>query len=557
MGFTLGEIREEAWSRGDVGTALGTTALENLVMLGFAEESEPVARDWLVPGFGGLYYTPNEPVDPRDCDRWPDSPYCGGTGITSDFGNLGTGLGIDISISNCEQCITVNQSLAFIALPPYTVCHRFDNGSCRPPAIPPPPAPSDPDIPGLPPLQNAYEIEGYCRLVIAHSVKASRSVAVGAEGVIEGSVGLAFGGTMPPQRWATDQQLRSNRWYRAALRNNEQFQITYYCVSSHSAGGHILVTQSRAEADALERESPGDRWVTACGGTRIENECAYRDYPYNFRLPGTQTLLRDASISAVRASIERNNQAWGIRFSGTGLLQPVPWGLINSPCHSASHPPQPGGVPPMPCSCEDNEEMLRAIYNRLGVEDYPVELPASLFDNSDEEIEVESNAQYLTWLVQQMDGLVGQFPIELEIEDIDPIEEGNQKKRITLPNLAETLADMYALAIKNGVDSSVHTEFLTRLTAEMISTKIAALITQDYAKANADFLGYEGNPVSREAVFNFDPDPERLDNLNKLFRTVRKRFKGWRNDSRETVLDYLQKNQFINGIFEGGLFQGR
>jgi hypothetical protein len=44
-----------------------------------------------------------------------------------------------------------------------------------------------------------------------------------------------------------------------------------------------------------------------------------------------------------------------------------------------------------------------------------------------------------------------------------------------------------------------------RLASEVIATKNAALITQDYSKANAAFLGYKGNPARREIDYSFDP----------------------------------------------------
>lgn len=554
VGSTLGEIREEAWSRGDVGTALGTTALENLVMLGVADESEPVARDWLVPGFGGLYYTPNEPVDPRDCDRWPDSPYCGGTGITSDFGNLGTGLGIDISISNCEQCITVNQSLAFIALPPYTVCHRFDNGSCRPaPQQPAVPEPQDEEVPRLGPIQNAYNPPGFCRVVVGHSSRFWTNPLDSRDQQNDSAPLLAFGGIMPPQSWVS-QTVSSHRWQRSGA---YKFAIAYYLVQELRVGIIAIVT-SRQEAEALVAINPRRRYFGLSGGLVITNETAYRDFPHGFQLPGTAIPIHQATVGQVMQSLLADDSLWGLgppHMGGDALVAGVPWGLLSFPCARIEPPPQPeGGL--MPCSCEDNEEMLRAIYNRLGVEDYPVELPASLFDNSEEEIEVESNAQYLTWLVQQMDGLVGQFPIELEIEDIDSLAEGNQRQKIKLPNLAELLAELYTLALKLNFDNGVTTEFLTRLSSEVISTKVAATVAQEYAKANASFLGYEGNPVNRNIDLNFNPDLAEMDNIRQLFRSSRKKYKGWKNESRETVLDYLQKAQFIHGILKETFFRG-
>ncbi|NJO52622.1 MAG: hypothetical protein HC840_28070 [Leptolyngbyaceae cyanobacterium RM2_2_4] len=131
----------------------------------------------------------------------------------------------------------------------------------------------------------------------------------------------------------------------------------------------------------------------------------------------------------------------------------------------------------------------------MGVNQYPASVPQNLLTNLPErQIQLQSLTELFGWYVRQFDALIGEFPIDIKIQDVDPLTEGNQEQEIKLMNVAETLTELYALAAKSSINGDLHTNFLTRLAAEVIATKNASIVTQDYARANAQFLGYKGNP---------------------------------------------------------------
>ncbi|NJN04883.1 MAG: hypothetical protein HC816_21780 [Leptolyngbyaceae cyanobacterium RM1_1_2] len=210
-------------------------------------------------------------------------------------------------------------------------------------------------------------------------------------------------------------------------------------------------------------------------------------------------------------------------------------------------PPYPPNKPPMrSCNCAEIEELLRGIHLRLGVDQYPVTVPESLVSKKDSTAELPDLTALIGWLARQIDALGGQFPIEIEIEDGDLLEEGNQRRKVELPNLAETLSELYALAYQSSVAGEIQINFLTRLTAELIATKNASLITQDYAKANASYLGYKGNPKRRKIRYAIDV--EKSDKFTTLFTEVTKEIVGWEEDDPQTVAEYLQKLLYAAGI---------
>ncbi|WNZ24842.1 hypothetical protein HJG54_19645 [Leptolyngbya sp. NK1-12] len=231
---------------------------------------------------------------------------------------------------------------------------------------------------------------------------------------------------------------------------------------------------------------------------------------------------------------------------------------------SSYRPPPPDPPPPRCCMCcnsgsnnnSDLEELLRLIAYRLGTADYPINTPQWLVTNAgDGTRNHESLTQFNVWLMQQLDALAGQFPIEIEIEDADPTKEGNQKKKVTLPNIAESLAEIYGLTAKSAIDSDMHTSFLMRLASEMMTTKIAALVAQEYASANASYLGYKGN--QRKVRVNFAFNPTETNSLEGILQSTQHTILGWRNEDDESVAEYMQKLMFSAGIIKAVFFRRR
>jgi hypothetical protein len=149
--------------------------------------------------------------------------------------------------------------------------------------------------------------------------------------------------------------------------------------------------------------------------------------------------------------------------------------------------------------------IVNLIAKRIGTSSYPIEVPESLLTGTDDGkvFKAESNAEYLFWLTKQLDALVGEFPIDIEVKDADPIKGGDQPLKIRIPNIAEAIAEIYGLTFKSSVNQEVELNMLLRLALETTHAKNAAIIAQDYARGNAKFLGYQGNTKGRHVDYNF------------------------------------------------------
>ncbi|NJO76160.1 MAG: hypothetical protein HC833_21850 [Leptolyngbyaceae cyanobacterium RM1_406_9] len=506
-------------------------------------------QEGLVPiGNSGFWHTPTEPVDPRDCDRWPDSPYCTSVGIDPlnagiqsgidlvTQGEIGydtfdplSGLGIEeysaindlasrgrtfnpwnlanlepsVTINNCEQCITVSPTLFYISLPPYTICHRFNDGSCRANLEPEPEPPEDLQPPDMWFPNQSGIGHSNCWYTVTVAMYQAR---------IRYNEGLERIVTFPPI-------------YKTSTLKGPYLGFLVRIVN-HQYRGYVCW-------GASDRYPNGARsWLTEHG--------VYGAESYRGSGPIPSPLPHFVSIE---------------RF--TGQLFGIPQQEILT-CDERPYiqpPPQPQREPMACCNTAEIEELLRLVALRLGVNQYPASVPQNLLTNLPErQIQLQSLTELFGWYVRQFDALIGEFPIDIKIQDVDPLTEGNQEQEIKLMNVAETLTELYALAAKSSINGDLHTNFLTRLAAEVIATKNASIVTQDYARANAQFLGYKGNPKKRKIPYAFDT--EQLDSLEKLLKNSDKFVVGWQEDDPESVVNYLQKIVFAAGIIKAVFFRG-
>lgn len=106
----------------------------------------------LVPLWPGsdIYTTPNAPVDPGDCDRWPGSMACNdSTDFPGNPANWAPENEVSTSYSDCSICLTVSPSFGPISFPPFTICRI--KPECEEPYEEPPPDPVFEDNSGFHP----------------------------------------------------------------------------------------------------------------------------------------------------------------------------------------------------------------------------------------------------------------------------------------------------------------------------------------------------------------------------------------------------------------------
>jgi predicted nucleic acid-binding Zn-ribbon protein len=198
------------------------------------------------------------------------------------------------------------------------------------------------------------------------------------------------------------------------------------------------------------------------------------------------------------------------------------------------------------------QNMLAPQYYRAGYQELPGEVPETLLSiGSDKDRKILNALDLQQWLIEQLDALIGQFPLEIEIKDADPLKAGDQPKKLELANLSEVLAELVGLNFLQTQNSDILINYVNRLAVETIATKNAAIIAQDYAKANASYLGYNANPVEREIVYAINVFG---DSLETVLAETKGKLIGWANTDKNSVTDYLKRIFFTVGILKESNF---
>ncbi len=97
----------------------------------------------LIPRGDGWYSTP-EVIDPRNCDNYPDSIYCGGNPLSK----KPIDLSIDWGVGECGGFISAQGTLGFIKLPTHTLAYVKEE--CREEYEKEPPPPPPLELEGIP-----------------------------------------------------------------------------------------------------------------------------------------------------------------------------------------------------------------------------------------------------------------------------------------------------------------------------------------------------------------------------------------------------------------------
>jgi hypothetical protein len=504
---------------------------------------EPINDRWSISNL-------DDPVDAKDCAAYPASPYCDGDFLDQQA----FGYRFELKSNGCETCLYTYPIIGFLVFQPLIVCNRDPNCDRTPP---PPPFTSriPKDLPDVEPDEFTSP-ECAARLTTLHRQINEYNTA----------------------------QRRQESIYQQTLRKSDPKYLTDERSGSfdtpHSLG---TITTHGIGKDTYEG--------VVYGGYTYDGT----DFTWD---ADRQTSVGIPTVIGFNfKSFKRGGDACPPPTPPPPIIPPPP-----NPPESDKKVPKKRGKDMCCNDCADakdntdrlikelkeikkvlgtgklekalnaavgiGDESITAIVNliakRIGTSRYPIEVPESLLTGvGDKTLNVESQTDYLYWLTHQLDALVGEFPIKVEVKDIDPLKEGDQKKTIELPNIAESIAEIYGLTIKSSVNQEVELNMLLRLAAEIVAVKNGVVVTQDYARANAGFLGYKGNYKARELVYNFDFGSVDLSQkgqtivLEKLLKTVKGFVQGWELEDKETAVGFLQKLMFSAGIIKAVFFRGK
>lgn len=97
-------------------------------------------------------------------------------------------------------------------------------------------------------------------------------------------------------------------------------------------------------------------------------------------------------------------------------------------------------------------------------------------------------------------------------------------------------AEMMGMLLVLRSESDATLNATIRALTEAGSSKQMAFMAYEYAKANAEFLGYKGEQKERKIAFAFKPGEQRLD---KMLQEGERSVKGWENEDKDDFNDLI------------------
>lgn len=522
-------------------------------------ESVEGEKDWLEPNSpGSNWYSDRtgDPPSPFDCERWPNSPFCQSVLDTVKEGWFG--IGVSISISENEICINPTFTIAFFTMPMGNFCYR------RTPEEEPEPEPptfNDQDGPlctgCLPPTRKPalWGLYDYSRSYwVVESVPVfdrmtnTCSMTPPQQQGIDHVGSGTFGGVCPPARSLPlrriiqgdfdlkdpENQVRYQYWvndfpfrrfsnctaivfskFQNVVRDPERKYGVRVIDTRTSSGGHDQIdsyTQYfwKASDDLADRVA----------AIRVNSEYSTRLRPIPREITGTYWN----GFRNVPYNCGTSNKYW------TDVVKRVvaPAVVETGDRRRPEPPPLDRRPEDMGC-CPETQDQLQWLVKKLGLNRLPVAATESITADEEKTIRLDSLVELVHHGAKSTLEVLGEWPVKIEIRT----DEGEESGEIKLPNVAETLAELFGLEFGTSRDSDA--AYAAAIAGLGVSSSILSTLisTLDRVEALSEFVGGRVKAVTREYELPFDPfaDPGTT-SQEKLFTRTLVKTEGWENDDK-------------------------
>ncbi len=212
--------------------------------------------------------------------------------------------------------------------------------------------------------------------------------------------------------------------------------------------------------------------------------------------------------------------------------------------------PPPRKQKKMDACCRETLKFLRAIYIGLGIAKFPGKLPSTIIQEISKEgeepaepsqVPISDLVSLLSWQFERDDERWGQWQIQIDIKDSDITKEGDQKKSIKFPNLAESIAEFEGqlLSIMTNVDALVALQ--VKNLAESGMARQEAIKGYLASKAIIKYMAFKSSDIDVPVPMTFTAGAE---SISELLKESEGHIKGTdyleKETFREVLLDLLQ-----------------
>lgn len=215
--------------------------------------------------------------------------------------------------------------------------------------------------------------------------------------------------------------------------------------------------------------------------------------------------------------------------------------------------------PPPPPDCEEEcmgccdeiKELLVQIKDTVGVEEFPALVPEAMTNEESNEKEINNIPGLIAYLHETIDELVGQFPIKIKVRNSDL--EDNEPQEIILPNISETLTEIFNSGYLAANDTSENQHILLRLVSELAQVKIATIKAHDIALTTSNYLAFpvEQRHVRVKSAFNWDENEK----LGEFLKQGEISLETYKSKQTESLQDVLQELLFAAGLIKAVFYR--
>lgn len=494
--------------------------------------------DNLVPLGGGFFMTPDDEhnKDPTNCEgNLADiSPWCGGNPLTKQA----IGINPEIKFDECNVWVEFQPVLAFVKLAPLQIAYRFP-GNCRneepkdePPNDPPPPGTSSGY--GMWKIPND-DTECYCFV----SQDFTDEGATWSYSVTE----ITCPGQSP-------------------------YEVTFKGVGVHPESGP-------GDVGPISYPNTGNgfwyKYKLGESGTEYShtylNTSSPNEVVTNPDITPVHTVYwfyTNWTFGGLIGCIKGQGRACRLLFQSLANLTDVPpWesyvlkvdDVLGTDCRKPKRdtdklPPPPLG-PDKPCCmacCNPNNNNDNAILKEIlaqvkkankaiGSDEFPATFPKGLTKaNRDTGQNIPDVANLLKQMVLYLDEVTGQYSIEIQVDDINPTQEGNQSQTFELKNQAETLAEMFGMMINNSMNSELMIQLCVKSLIETGVMRQQLHNTQSQVRTVTEYLGYKAEEKSEDVPFTFTvPQSDNINNfkMDDFLKSSQQKVEILKIDSKE------------------------
>lgn len=533
----------------------------------------------MVPiGDSGWYVTPEEPADPTDCERYPDSPFCGG--IPFSFKPID--IGLNIVIDQCNLGIRMNPVVAFIKLPPIAIAYR--KPECRNVPQPEPPIGNSVPFPSnvcatgaltaTVFYQNSYASTDHFYFQRNGDFNSSshpyynfsdRQCSYRYTEIVElVEHEIPYKGTPPPYLASFKYDFliylrfkhsitfeADNGFVSFSLKQNPSTPASAYNASIEFYQEHYIPNRlnfSSYEEYSFSSFPPnynpkagsGIVYIDTIANAKKKIGTKYNEYYYEpepvqsfyydltNRFEGNEKKYK---IEVLCSKLANNNPPPPVLVEPpemnccnlvAALVQKVD-GLtqkVNSLSGVAKK------VDDVAKTVNDLTKTTDKLSDAIGVEEYPASLPKSLISKDqgflgnlipDTNIEIKNLTSLFGWYIERFDEIMGQFEIPIEIKDSDPTKAGNQPVGIKVDNIAEGIAESMGLLLQIAYNTEAMLNINTRTLLETGGDKIQNFKTYMLLEALTEYVGFKFNEVEKKVALTFKPGESDLSKLLKEY----------------------------------------